>query len=247
MRKPPTDKQRDYIFHALLCELTGRPLDTVTDPIFPVLPSVEADAFQTLLRFPAGKCDFARVHAQSHRLDANLCSLVHSSIGGIALGAGVIVGGCTSIPSGTFFFACPYKGMSSSEIPISFAFFWSECHIAERLDFESTRGRPSSRGSRFDNFILKYRLHRILAAELSRFVFELLSHRVSLYRFALLEVLTVVFLHPMRGYMGCSAAYLRDFAVRKTRIGIVSTHAECCISCYGRKGLLTSPLREEFH
>ena len=46
----------------------------LADPIFPFVPTVEANAFQTLLRFLAGMEDFARVHSQHPRIDKTFCT-----------------------------------------------------------------------------------------------------------------------------------------------------------------------------
>ena len=189
LRKPPTDKQQDYIFHALLRELNGHSLGTVTEPIFPFVPSVEADAFQTLLRFLAGKCDFARVHAQNHRLDANLCGLLlrdfqHKRYCPWCWGYKHRLHLDSEWHSAL---ACPYTERPRERFRLALRSFGQNITLPSDwiLFPRDAEGGRAPEVRDLAVFILKCRMHGNLLVELSRFVVELLSHRERLYRYCI--------------------------------------------------------------
>ena len=135
----------------------------------------------------AGKCDFARVHAQNHRLDANLCSLVlrefqyrrhcpwcwgyrrwlhldsewHS------------------------FFACPYTERVRARFRLALRSSGQNVTLPSDWNLSPHEEGRAPEVRDLAVFILKCRMHGNLVAELSRFVVELLSHRERLYRYCI--------------------------------------------------------------
>ena len=81
LQSRPTDKQQDFVVHAILRNLNSNSQTTIADPIFPFVPDVEANAFQKLLRFLAGMEDFARVHSQHCRVEKKFCGNVIRDFG----------------------------------------------------------------------------------------------------------------------------------------------------------------------
>ena len=185
LNRPPSDRQQDFILHAILRKLNNQTRNTTSEHIFPFMPTVEANSFQSLLRFLAGMTDFARVHSQQHRLDKSFCG---TQLRGFPHRRCCLF--CwhyrrwLHIDSEWHsFFACPYTervrrrfslALRSSGLGVELPSEWN-LHI-------SGEGRPPEVHD-LAEFVLKCRMHGILVTELARFVSDLLDRRERLYRF----------------------------------------------------------------
>ena len=185
LQRPLLDSKQDFILSTLLRRLNGNTQNTLADPIFPFVPTVEANAFQALLRFLAGIKDFARVHSQHPRIDKTFCRAKIRD-----LPKRRICLFCWHYRKWEHldsewhsFLACPYTegvrrkfrlALESSGLGIELPSDWN-LHI-------SGEGRPPEVHDLAD-FILQCRQHRILVTELSRFVKDLLHRRDRLYRY----------------------------------------------------------------
>ena len=186
LRSQPSDKQQDFILLAILRELNGHTSNTVCEPIFPVVPSVEADAFQALLRFLAGKGDFARMHSQKHRAEQRFCG------DRIAIGSYPHRRHCLfcwnyrryeHIDSEWHsFFCCPYTEKARQRFRLALQSSGHNVVLPSdwRLRWGGEERAPEARDLAV--FVLKCRMHGNLVAELSRFVAELQHRRERLYR-----------------------------------------------------------------
>jgi len=67
LRTPPTQFQHDVFLYSLLRKLNGNSTDSISEVIFPTLPTVPAQEFQQLLQFLSGLGDFARTNAHRSR------------------------------------------------------------------------------------------------------------------------------------------------------------------------------------
>ena len=159
----------------------------VAEPVFPFLPTVEANAFQALLRFLAGMEDFARVHSQHIRIDKKFCSdkirdFPHRRC---CLFCWYYRRWKHVDSEWHSFFPCPYiegvrrkfrLALQSSGLGIELPSNWN-LHI-------SGEGRPPEVHDLAD-FVLQCRQHKILVTELARFVCNLLHRRERLYRYCI--------------------------------------------------------------
>ena len=187
LQSRPTDKQQDFVLHAILRKLNNNTQATIADPIFPVVPDVEANAFQKLLRFLAGMEDFARVHSQHCRIEKKFCGSIIREFGQAKRRYCPF---CWHYRAWAHldsewhtFFACPYTekvrrrfrlALRSSGLDIYLHSDWnlSKVGVARIPDVHDLAV-----------FVAQCRMHRNLVAELARFVSELLHRRERLYRF----------------------------------------------------------------
>ena len=144
---------------------------------------------ETLLRFLAGKCDFARVHAQNHRLDANLCGLVlrnfqHKRYCPWCWGYRHRLHLDSEWHSAL---ACPYTERPRERFRLALRSFGQNITLPSDwiLFPRDAEGGRAPEVRDLAVFILKCRMHGNLLVELSRFVVELLSHRERLYRYCI--------------------------------------------------------------
>jgi len=186
LHRPPTDKQQDFILHAILRELNGHTSDLCDEAIFPVAASVEADAFQSLFRFLAGMCDFARVHSQKHRAEKRFC------------GQRVTIGSYQHRRHCLFcwyyrhwmhidsewhsFFACPYTEKPRRRFRLALQSSGHNVTMPSDWNLKSYGEGRAPEVRDLAAFVLKCRMHGNLVTELSRFVAELLERRERLYR-----------------------------------------------------------------
>ena len=186
LQSPPTDKQQDFVLHAILRNLNQNTQDKISDPIFPFVPDVEANAFQSLLRFLAGMEDFARVHSQHCRIDKKFCTytvLRDFSERRYCLFCWHYKHWEHLDSEWHSLFACPYiekvrrkfrLALESSGLGVTLPSDWD-------LRFNAEGRAPNVHD--LAEFVAQCRMHKSLVIELARFVADLLHRRERLYRF----------------------------------------------------------------
>ena len=186
LQSPPTDKQQDFVLHAILRNLNQNTQDKISDPIFPFVPDVEANAFQSLLRFLAGMEDFARVHSQHCRIDKKFCTytvLRDFSERRYCLFCWHYKHWEHLDSEWHSLFACPYVekvrrkfrlALESSGLGVTLPSDWD-------LRFNAEGRAPNVHD--LAEFVAQCRMHKSLVIELARFVSDLLHRRERLYRF----------------------------------------------------------------
>jgi len=187
LQSRPTDKQQDFVVHAILRKLNNNSQTTIADPIFPFVPDVEANAFQKLLRFLAGMEDFARVHSQHCRVEKKFCGTVIRDFGQAQRRYCPF---CYYYRAWKHldsewhsFFACPYTEQVRRRFRLALRSSGLDTQLHSDWNLSKVGVARTPDVHDLAVFVAQCRMHRNLVAELARFVSELLHRRERLYRF----------------------------------------------------------------
>ena len=190
--KPPTDRQQDYILYAILRELNGQSQDAIAEWIFPKIPDIPADQFQSLLRFLGGMEDFGRVNCHQPRWTK--------------IERGMMIGGfaslreCAPLKRVCLFcygykrykntdsewhsvLVCPYMTRPRRKFKLALSEKGHGAILGENWGLKDDGNAVIPDVKDLAELVNKCRMHPELVSELARFVSAILARRKRLYQY----------------------------------------------------------------